>query len=151
MHLLHPTSPLLALVVLLLPTALTSKSTSTSSSPSGTGSDFALPCYAATLPPLVPSTASRATPWSTAALALPNGTTCCDSLSQVRAGIDAVDEQLIALLALRLGYVREATRFKGNLSAVDVPARDAQVVEGAVEAAGKTVPVGLCFFLFLLC
>jgi hypothetical protein len=36
--------------------------------------------------------------------------------------------------------VREATRFKATLDAVDVPSRDAQVIQGAVAAANGTTP-----------
>lgn len=51
-----------------------------------------------------------------------------------------MDAQLLTLLAQRAAYVREATRFKATLGTVDVPARDAEVVEGAVEMAKGTVP-----------
>lgn len=36
--------------------------------------------------------------------------------------------------------MREATRFKATLSTVDVPSRDAAVIEEAVAAANSTVP-----------
>lgn len=38
------------------------------------------------------------------------------------------------------GYVREATRFKPTLDSVDVPSRDAQVIQEAVDAANSTTP-----------
>ncbi|KUJ18199.1 uncharacterized protein LY89DRAFT_614785, partial [Mollisia scopiformis] len=99
-------------------------------------------CYATTLPPLPTSIASgnRTIPWGSPALTLPNGTLCCGSLDQVRDGIDDVDTQLLQLLALRAGYVREATRFKATLDAVDVPSRDLEVIQDAVDAANSTTP-----------
>ena len=36
--------------------------------------------------------------------------------------------------------MREATRFKATLDTVDVPSRDAEVIEGAVTAANTTTP-----------
>ena len=39
-----------------------------------------------------------------------------------------------------MGPVREATRFKSTLDTVDVPSRDAAVIEGAVAAANSTHP-----------
>lgn len=38
------------------------------------------------------------------------------------------------------GYVREATRFKSTLDSVDVPSRDAQVVQEAIDDANTTTP-----------
>jgi chorismate mutase len=35
---------------------------------------------------------------------MPNGTLCCGSLDQIRAGIDDVDSQLLELLAQRSAY-----------------------------------------------
>lgn len=74
-------------------------------------------CYGTTLPSLPSSIASenRSIPWGTPSLHLPNGTTCCSSLTQVRDGIDDIDTQLLELLALRAGYVAEATRCKATL------------------------------------
>lgn len=104
--------------------------------------DFAAPCYASTLPP-TPADASsinRPAPWGTASLVLPNGTTCCDSLSQVRAGIDEIDALLEEAIAVRVGLVREAARFKATLGSIDVPSRDAAVIQEAVEKANSTSP-----------
>ncbi|CZT02859.1 uncharacterized protein RAG0_09853 [Rhynchosporium agropyri] len=99
-------------------------------------------CYASPLPPLSPLslTTSRPTPWGKPAFTLPNGTLCCDSLTQVRAGINAIDAQLVELLAQRAAFVREATRFKRTIDSIDVPARDREVIEGAVNASRKTEP-----------
>lgn len=102
--------------------------------------DFATPCYTNPLPSLTPSTANRTIPWGTPSFTLQNGTLCCSSLTQIRAGIDDIDDQLLALLAQRAAYVREATRFKATLDTVDVPSRDAAVIAGAVAAANGTTP-----------
>lgn len=104
--------------------------------------DPASACYTSPLPSLCPSTSNtiRSIPWGAPSFTLPNGTLCCDSLSQIRAGINDIDGQLLVLLAQRAGYVREATRFKATLNTVDVPSRDQEVIEGAVGKANETVP-----------
>ncbi|KAH9481714.1 hypothetical protein JR316_0006241 [Psilocybe cubensis] len=114
--------------------------TLTSPSASASATDFAAACYASPLPAssiLPPSTDNRTVPWGTPSIIFPNGTTCCASLDDVRAGIDAVDDQILALLAQRAAYVREATRFKATRDTVDVPARDQQVIDGAVASAAS--------------
>ncbi|TAQ90091.1 hypothetical protein B7494_g1603 [Chlorociboria aeruginascens] len=105
-----------------------------------TSDDFATPCYGTTLPSLSPSNANRTTPWGSPSFSLPNGTLCCSSLAQIRSGIDEVDAQLLSLLAQRAAYVREATRFKATLDTVDVPSRDQEVVDEAVDMANTTTP-----------
>jgi hypothetical protein len=83
-----------------------------------TSADFALPCYNTPIPSLPPSVSNenRTTPWGSPSFILPNGTLCCDSLTQIRDGIDDLDAQILQLLAQRAGFVREATRFKSTLS-----------------------------------
>ncbi|KAL3427140.1 hypothetical protein PVAG01_00649 [Phlyctema vagabunda] len=120
--------------LLLASGSLVSASTSTSTA------DYASPCYASPLPELRNSTENRTIPWGTPSFILPNGTTCCSSLTEVRAGIDVIDSQLVALLAQRAAYVREATRFKATLATVDVPERDAAVIAKAIAAANSTSP-----------
>lgn len=51
----------------------------------------------------------------------------CASLSEVRQGIDALDQQIIALIAQRAMYVKDAARFKASSFQVSAPARQAQV------------------------
>jgi isochorismate pyruvate lyase len=51
------------------------------------------------------------------------------TLGAVRARIDALDEQIVALLAQRAACVRDATRFKRDAFQVAAPARQAQVFE----------------------
>lgn len=78
--------------------ALTLETVSATGTPT---SNFAAPCYGTALPSLPLSTAIRIIPWGTAGITFANGSTCCSSLDQVRAGIDAVDDQLLELLSQR--------------------------------------------------
>jgi chorismate mutase-like protein len=52
----------------------------------------------------------------------------CSSLEEVRTSIDAVDRQLVKLLAERRGYVLQASRFKKTQTDVRAPARVEQVI-----------------------
>ncbi|MEG8220424.1 MAG: chorismate mutase [Sphingomonadales bacterium RIFCSPLOWO2_12_FULL_63_15] len=53
------------------------------------------------------------------------------SMAQVRAGVDALDRQLVALLAQRFAHMRAAARIKPDRSAVRDEARKAQVIAQA--------------------
>jgi len=53
----------------------------------------------------------------------------CETLAEVRAGIDAIDEQLVALMAERARLVMDATRFKRDAAQAAAPARQAAVFE----------------------
>jgi len=57
----------------------------------------------------------------------------CDSLDQVRIQIDRLDGEIVALLAERGDYVRQAARFKKTTDDVAAPARVEQVI-GKVRA-----------------
>ena len=60
-------------------------------------------------------------------------------MTQVRAGVDQVDRELVALLARRFGYMDAAARIKPDRDAVRDEARKAQViahVRGLARAAG---------------
>lgn len=52
----------------------------------------------------------------------------CTSLEQVRECIDRIDRQLVALLAERGGYVKQAARFKNTTADVKAPQRVEQVI-----------------------
>ncbi len=52
----------------------------------------------------------------------------CESIEQVRANIDRIDRQLVALLAERGGYVAQAAGFKKNPDEVRAPQRVEQVI-----------------------
>lgn len=49
-------------------------------------------------------------------------------MAEVRAGVDAVDQALVALLARRFGYMDAAARIKPARDAVRDEARKAQVI-----------------------
>lgn len=53
------------------------------------------------------------------------------SMAQVRAGVDAIDRQIVALLADRFAHMRAAARIKPDRSAVRDEPRKAQVIANA--------------------
>ena len=57
-------------------------------------------------------------------------------MGQVRAGVDQVDRELVALLARRFGYMDAAARIKPARAQVRDEARKAEVVANARAAAG---------------
>ena len=66
------------------------------------------------------------------------GAACC-TMAQVRAGVDQVDRELIALLRRRFDYMDAAARIKPERAHVRDEARKAQVIAHAranAEAAG---------------
>jgi isochorismate pyruvate lyase len=65
----------------------------------------------------------------------------CASMIDVRAGVDQVDRELVALLDKRFGYMRAAARIKQSREAVRDEARKASVIAAAVaEAEARDVP-----------
>ncbi len=52
----------------------------------------------------------------------------CGSLEEVRAHIDGIDRHMVALLAERGAYVRQAARFKKTTDDVKAPQRVEQVI-----------------------
>ena len=63
----------------------------------------------------------------------------CATLAEVRAGIDALDAQIVELLAQRGRLVKDAARFKRDNAQVAAPARQQQVfdkVRALAEQAG---------------
>jgi isochorismate pyruvate lyase len=68
----------------------------------------------------------------------------CQTMVDVRAGVDAVDKALIALLARRFGYMDAAARIKGSRGAVRDEERKAQVIANVrAQAAALDLPVTL--------
>jgi len=55
----------------------------------------------------------------------------CASMSEVRAGVDALDADLVQLLAGRFAYMRAAARIKPDRDAVRDEARKAEVIANA--------------------
>lgn len=53
------------------------------------------------------------------------------SLAEARDAIDSLDERIVALIAERAMYVKDAARFKGDAFQVAAPARQAQVFANA--------------------
>ena len=53
----------------------------------------------------------------------------CSSLQEVRDNIDGMDRKIVALLAERGVYVRQAARFKKDAAEIPAPARVAQVMD----------------------
>ena len=63
----------------------------------------------------------------------------CKTITDVRAGVDAVDRQLVDLLAIRFRFMTAAARIKQDRGTVRDEARKAQVIanaKAAAEAAG---------------
>jgi isochorismate pyruvate lyase len=68
----------------------------------------------------------------------------CTIMSEVRAGVDAVDAELAELLARRFAYMDAAARIKTDRHAVRDEARKAEVIENAVARAAELgIPVPL--------
>ncbi len=68
----------------------------------------------------------------------------CTTMAEVRAGVDALDRELVALLATRFGYMRAAARIKDSRDAVRDEARKASVIAAAaVEAEALGIPAGV--------
>ncbi|MES2271725.1 MAG: chorismate mutase [Pseudomonadota bacterium] len=65
----------------------------------------------------------------------------CQSMTDVRAGVDALDRRLVALLAERFAYMRAAARIKPERGHVRDAARKAEVIANATaEAANLNIP-----------
>ncbi len=63
--------------------------------------------------------------------------TNCMTMTDVRAGVDAVDRALVALLVERFGYMDAAARIKPDRGAVRDEARKAEVIANARAAAAS--------------
>jgi isochorismate pyruvate lyase len=59
----------------------------------------------------------------------------CATMTEVRAGIDALDRDLVALLAARLRYIEAAARIKQNRDAVRDEWRKADVLAKVAAAS----------------
>lgn len=59
----------------------------------------------------------------------------CQTMTDVRTGVDAVDRELVALLKRRFGYMDAAARIKPERGMVRDEARKAQVIDNARAAA----------------
>ncbi|GAO79140.1 MULTISPECIES: chorismate mutase [unclassified Sphingopyxis] len=59
----------------------------------------------------------------------------CETMIDVRAGVDEVDRALVALLVRRFGYMDAAARIKPDRSAVRDEVRKAEVLDNVARAA----------------
>ncbi len=62
----------------------------------------------------------------------------CTGLEEIRSGMDAVDRDIIALVAQRVEYVRAAAKFKTSSANVAAPERVAAVLKTRREWAEAT-------------
>ncbi len=53
----------------------------------------------------------------------------CGNLDEIRAGMDAIDRELVALISQRVAYVRAAAKFKTSSANVAAPERVAAVLK----------------------
>jgi isochorismate pyruvate lyase len=68
----------------------------------------------------------------------------CQTMTDVRAGVDALDQLLVTLLARRFAYMDAAARIKPSRALVRDEARKAQVIANASAAAiAAGLPAGL--------
>lgn len=68
----------------------------------------------------------------------------CRNMTEVRAGVDAVDRALVELLVRRFGYMDAAARIKTDRSAVRDEARKEQVLANVkAAAAASAIPVDI--------
>lgn len=68
----------------------------------------------------------------------------CETMAEVRAGVDQTDRELVALLARRFGYMDAAARIKPDRAAVRDEVRKAQVIDNVrdqARAAGIPAPL----------
>lgn len=61
----------------------------------------------------------------------------CENMSEVRAGVDRTDQQIMDLLDKRFGYMRAAARIKAERGAVRDEARKAAVIAAVRERAER--------------
>ncbi|GAB4473105.1 MAG: chorismate mutase [Erythrobacter tepidarius] len=72
---------------------------------------------------------------------MPKAPEDCETMVEVREGVDALDRELVALLARRFGYMRAAARIKPERDAVRDEVRKASVIAAAVaEAEAHGIP-----------
>ena len=68
---------------------------------------------------------------------MPKAPDDCQTMIDVREGVDATDRELVALLERRFGYMRAAARIKPTREAVRDEERKASVIAAAVAQAEK--------------
>jgi len=53
----------------------------------------------------------------------------CETMAQVRAGVDQIDREMVALLVRRFAFIEAAARIKGDRAAVRDERRKAEVID----------------------
>ena len=81
-----------------------------------------------------PSTAKQNRLWR-AAMTEPLAPADCTTMTEVRAGVDAVDRELVTLLARRFGYMDAAARIKTDRDTVRDETRKAEVLANVARHA----------------
>ena len=72
---------------------------------------------------------------------MPKAPDDCETMIDVRAGVDATDRELVELLDRRFGYMRAAARIKPNREAVRDEERKAYVINQAtIDANTRGIP-----------
>ena len=72
---------------------------------------------------------------------MPKAPEDCETMIDVRAGVDATDRELVALLERRFGYMRAAARIKETRDAVRDETRKAAVIAAAkTDAEERNIP-----------
>lgn len=61
----------------------------------------------------------------------------CETMAEVREGVDALDRELMRMLAVRFGYMRAAARIKPERGHVRDERRKAQVIANARDDARR--------------
>ncbi|RPF70212.1 chorismate mutase [Aurantiacibacter spongiae] len=61
----------------------------------------------------------------------------CETMTEVREGVDQTDRDLLALLERRYGYMRAAARIKQDRGTVRDERRKAQVIEAMRDGAAR--------------
>ena len=61
----------------------------------------------------------------------------CETMIDVRAGVDQIDRELVALLVRRFGYMDAAARIKTDRATVRDEARKAQVIDNVAREAER--------------
>jgi len=52
----------------------------------------------------------------------------CNTLGEVRTEIDVLDDQIVALIGARNGYIKQAAKFKDTVDEVKNPKRIAEII-----------------------
>jgi isochorismate pyruvate lyase len=61
----------------------------------------------------------------------------CETMAEVRCGVDAIDAQIVPLLATRFAYMAAAARIKPDRDQVRDESRKAQVIANATALAAE--------------